>query len=108
MRKRLLILGVLAVVGAAAVRVWLKSYSVEIVNLVVMEAVISKAPEDYPKEKIAARFRDCLARQRTPERRKIYLERLQRISHLLEKAAALTSEEIDAVLRELSSDEAPC
>lgn len=108
MRKRLLILGALAGLAAVTVQVWLRSYTVEIVNLVVMETVISKAPEDYPKSKIAARFRECLAKQRTPEQRQAYLERLQRISHLLEKAVVLSREEIEAVLRALSSDQAPC
>ena len=60
MKKRTLItLGVIVLAVLAALS-WLRSYQLELIHIVVTNAVVQKAPADYPEERIRLGFEQAL------------------------------------------------
>lgn len=101
MRRRMLIaMAVVLALGLAALFA-LRQYSVEIVNAVVANAVVQKAPQGYPVEQIQEAFGASLRKARQSGTEDRYLTRLERLSQRLEKVQRLESEEVDELLQGL-------
>ena len=102
MKKRTLItLGVIVLAGLAALS-WLRSYQLELIHIVVTNAVVQKAPADYPEERIRLGFEQAL-NQVGHTGRETYLERLLLLSQRLEKLQELSTGEIDTLLEALAA-----
>lgn len=104
MKSRTLVLvGVILLTGIAALT-YLKSYSLQLVHAVVVNAVIQKAPEEYDRSRIEEVFERRLKNAlNSQEEKRQYLERLKRIFHRLEKRQRLETYELDAILQSLES-----
>ena len=98
-RRIVFVVVVLAVLGFLT-RSVLKSYSLELVHIVVVKAVAQKAPDNYPRVKVYQTFSRCLeaAQKKNPEP---YLQKLYTLSHGLEKVQLLEEGEVDTILRDL-------
>jgi hypothetical protein len=83
----------------------LKSYTVEIVHSVVVNALVQKAPEGYDQEKIRRVFNNALARAEKEDSKEIYLKEIQRVFHSLEKRQYLEPEEMDGLLAGFNKEE---
>jgi hypothetical protein len=83
----------------------LKSYTVEIVHAVVVNALVQKAPEGYDLEKIRRVFNNALARAENEGARESYLKEMQRIFHSLEKRQYLEPDEMDRLLAGFNKEE---
>ena len=101
MLRRLALLTAVLVVLAIVTRFTLKSYSLELVHIVVLNALTQKAPEDYPKQRILKRFSGCLEEVRASGSQEPYLQQLMTISHHLEKVQYLDASEVEHLLSEL-------
>ncbi len=79
----------------------LRYYEVALVHTIVLNAVIQKAPEGYPRQKISQAF--AAARQRAEEdnREEAYLEELFSFSRRLEKIQLLSRDELEELLNEV-------
>jgi hypothetical protein len=101
MRKRLLIiLAVLVVLGITALVV-LRSHAVEIVNAVVLHAVIQKAPDDYPADRIREAFDSSLQAAQQNGTTDQYLDHLKALSQRIEKVQRLDGEAVDKMIEQL-------
>ena len=103
-RKLLAVFGVILLAGVLFLLV-LKSYTVEIVHLVVVNAVVQKAPDGYDQAKIEKVFNDALVRADQGGSRDRYLVELQEIFRSLEKRQYLEPEEMDGLLAQLNMKE---
>ncbi len=76
----------------------LRYYEVALVHTIVLNAVIQKAPEGYPRQEISQAF--AAARQRAEEdnRERAYLEELFSFSRRLEKIQLLSRNELEELL----------
>ncbi len=83
----------------------LKSYSVEIVHAVVVNALVQKAPEGYDLEKIRRVFNNALVRAENENTRESYLRDIQKVFHSLEKRQYLEPEEMDGLLAGFKTEE---
>ncbi len=101
MRKRLLIM--LAVITALGITglVLLRSHAVEIVNAVVENAVIQKAPDGYPTDRIREAFDSSLRTAQQDGTTQQHLDQLKALSHRVEKVQRLDSEEVDEMIERL-------
>jgi hypothetical protein len=102
-KRTYIILGVLALLGVISLLV-LRSYSLEIVQSVVMNAVIQKAPADFSKERIRQTFARSYFAAVGEGRKSDYLEKLSALSHRLEKIQELETEEVETILENLSKE----
>jgi hypothetical protein len=101
MRKRLLIvIGLIGLIGILAL-LTLKQYSAEIVHAVVVNAVIQKAPEDFPQTRIEEVFDRRFAKARKDGEVSAYYEELLVVSHRLEKLQRLERKEVIDLLSEI-------
>ena len=107
MRPRTFItLGVVAVLGVVSL-MWLRGHSVELVQAVVLNAMLEKLPEDYPGEQVRTVFAETHRRAIADEREDDYLKALILVSQRLEKRHSLTSAEVDDALQLLSVSRPP-
>ena len=96
----LLVVAGLGMVGA----VWLlNSYKIDLVHRIVVNALIQKAPPDYPGDHIAGVFETARREAAGSLREQEYLEELLRLSQRLEKVQALTWGQVEEILEGLSS-----
>jgi ribosome maturation protein Sdo1 len=101
MRRRMIVaMAVIGLAGLAALTV-LRQYSTEIVNAVVANAVVQKAPDGYPAQRIRQAFEQALEQARRSGRKAEYLGELERLSQRLEKVQILEANEIDDMLEGL-------
>ncbi|UCF39128.1 MAG: hypothetical protein JSU96_09940 [Acidobacteriota bacterium] len=102
MRKKLYwLLGVLLVLAAGSL-ILMKLYSTELVHVVVVNAVVQKAPSGYPVEKVRRVFDESLIKAQNEGREEDYLEKLKVISQRLEKVQHMEAFEVDELLNELA------
>jgi len=97
------VLAMIAVLGFLT-RFALKSNSLELVHVVVVNAVAQKAPDDYPRHRVYQAFSDCLEQVEERQDQDQYLQHLQTLSHSLEKVQYLESVEVDSLLEDLLCD----
>lgn len=101
MRRRMLIGMALVVALGLAALIGLRHYSVEIVNAVVADAMVQKAPEGYPAQKIQKAFAQKLQQVEQSGAKDQYLVQLERMSQRLEKVQWLEADEVDQLLEGL-------
>ena len=102
MRKRLLIvMGIVVVLGIGALLI-LRSQALEIVHAVVENAVIQKAPEGYPADRIRDAFESSLRTAQRDGTTQQYLEKLKVLSHRIEKVQRLERAELDELITDLN------
>lgn len=101
MRRRMLIAMALILILGLAALVVLHHYSVEIVNAVVANAVVQKAPEGYPVRRIRETFAERLNQAERRGTQEQYLFELERLSQRLEKVQWLEADEVDQLLEQL-------
>ena len=101
MRKRLLVILALVVVLGMAALLVLRRHAVEIVHAVVENAIIQKAPAEYPPETIRGAFTASLRAAQKNGTTRQYLERLEQISQRIEKVQRLDKSDVDELLDDL-------
>ena len=100
MRRLIFLLFIVVVLGILT-RFRLKSYSLELVHIVVVNAVAQKAPYNYPKSKVYRTFSACLEQVKKKDNKDHYMQQLLTLSHRLEKVQYLEEEEVDDLLENL-------
>jgi hypothetical protein len=99
-KRTYIILGILALLAVVSLLA-LKSYSLEIVHSVVMNAVIQKSPPDFSEKRIRQTFARSYADAVAKDRKSEYLDKLSALSHRLEKVQELEFEEVETILDNL-------
>ena len=79
----------------------LRYYEVDLVHTVVLNAVIQKAPEGYPRQEISQAFAAARRRAEEDNRKTAYLEELFSFSRRLEKLQLLSRDELEELLDEV-------
>ncbi len=79
----------------------LRYYEVALVHTIVLNAVIQKAPEGYPRQKISQAFAAARRRAEEDNREEAYLEELFSFSRRLEKIQLLSRNELEELLGEV-------
>ena len=79
----------------------LRYYEVDLVHTIVLNAVIQKAPEGYPRQEISQAFAAARRRAEEDNRKTAYLEELFSFSRRLEKIQLLSRAELEELLREV-------
>ena len=89
-------------IGAGAL-FFLDSYRVELIHSIVANAVIQKAPQEYPQNKIREVFDEALHESRRLGREEVHLARLLKLSQRLEKIQSLSAGQIEELLASLTA-----
>ncbi len=105
LRKRLAMVLAFGLLLAAGAVVYLRLHALEIINAVVLNAVIQRLPESYPPDTVREAFRNRMRSADTPEKRALYLEQLKELSLQIEKVQYLDSDEVDEILRRIRSSD---
>lgn len=105
LRKRLALVLAFGLLVATGAFVYLKLHALEIIDAVVLNAMIQRLPEDYPQETVRETFRSRLRSADTPEKRAHYLEQLKELSLQIEKVQYLDADEVDEILRRIRSSD---
>ncbi len=79
----------------------LRYYEVDLVHTIVLNAVIQKAPEWYPRQEISQAFAAARRRAEEDNREEAYLEELFSFSRRLEKIQLLRKDELEELLGEV-------
>lgn len=95
----ILVLGIGLIVG-------LNEYKLGLIQVIVENAVIQKAPTSYPQHRIRQAFDENFRKAREIAREEMYLDRLLRVSQRLEKIQRLEASQVDQLLVELDPDRA--
>ena len=100
-KKSTIIILVILLSIVACSMLLLRYYEVDLVHTVVLNTVIQKAPEGYPRQEISQAF--AAARQRAEEDHQegAYLEELFAFSRRLEKIQLLSRDELEELLNEV-------
>jgi cell shape-determining protein MreC len=105
MKKSVLIIVALMLLIFVGSMLLLRFYRLDLVQTVVVNAVIQKAPENYPGQRVQEVFQAARRRAEGENQEQAYLERLLRISQRLEKIQQLGSSDLDELLESLDPDE---
>lgn len=100
-KSTLLIMAMLLAVFLASM-LFLRSYKLYIVQTVVVDAVIQRAPEDYPRHRIEETFQNARLQAGLEKREQAYLERLLRLSQRLEKVQHIREQDLNDLLESMS------
>ena len=76
-------------------------YEVDLVHTIVLNAVIQKAPQGYPRQEISQAFAAARRRAEQDNREEAYLEELFSFSRRLEKIQLLSRDELEELLDEV-------
>ena len=77
----------------------LRSYRLDLVHTVVLEGVLERAPEDYPRQPIIDTFENARRQALETDRTEAYLEQLFTISRRLEKVQYVDDEQVAQMLQ---------
>ncbi len=77
----------------------LRYYEVDLVHTIVLNAVIQKAPQGYPRQQISQAFAAARRRAAQDNREEAYLEELFSFSRRLEKIQLLSRAELEELLK---------
>lgn len=102
MKKTTIITFALLLGFFAACFLVLRTYKLDLVQTIVVNAVTQKAPPSYPERRIHRAFSKAREQARRRKRKGPYLEQLLRISQRLEKVQALNEKDLQQLLEELS------
>ena len=76
-------------------------YELDLLHAVVVNAVIQKAPEGYPEQRIAQIFSAARRRAERENRREAYMELLFLLSQQLEKLQRLSVDDLEELLEKV-------
>jgi hypothetical protein len=93
----LALIAFIVMVGSA---VALRMYRLDLIETVVENALIQKAPESTPEHRVREEFRQARARAQTEGEEEAYLALLLRKSQRLEKVQYLTEAEMAQIIEE--------
>lgn len=102
-KSTIIILVILLSIFAGAMLL-LRYYEVDLVHNVVLNAVIQKAPEGYPRQEILQAFATARRKAEEDNREEAYLEELFTLSQRLEKIQLLSRDELEELLNEAGAD----
>lgn len=102
-KRTYILAGLIALFGIASLAL-LRYYSNDIIHAVVVNAVIQKAPEDYPESEIRTVFNQRFARAQERGEVQRYMDLIKELSHHLEKTQRLEKEEVDRLLESVAKD----
>ncbi len=105
MRKSVLIIISLLLLILVGAMLLLRSYRLDLIQNVVVTALIQKAPENYSRQEIKRSFQSALGRAESRGREQAYLEQLLQVSQRLEKVQQLGKAEIDQLLESIDPAE---
>ena len=77
----------------------LRYYELDLVHTIVLNAVIQKAPQGYPRQEISQAFAAARRRAEQDNREEAYLEELFSFSRRLEKIQLLSRDELEELLK---------
>ncbi len=97
-RSTIIILGILFSIFAGSMLL-LRYYEVDLVQTIVLNAVIQKAPQGYPRQQISQAFAAARRRAAQDNREEAYLEELFSFSRRLEKIQLLSRDELEEWLK---------
>ena len=80
----------------------LRSYRLDLVHTVVLEGLLERVPEEYPRQPIIDAFENARRQARETDRTEVYLEQLFRISRRLEKVQHVDDEQVAQMLQILA------
>ncbi len=102
MKKRtLLILTPMLLAGGVALGL-LRIYEVDLIQMIVVNAVLQKAPAGFPGERIRSEFDQALREAKTAGSEAAYLTELLDLSRRLEKVQELSWEQVEDILTKLA------
>lgn len=97
-RKRSLIVILVLFAVAISALAALQHYKLPLIHVIVVNAIIQKAPPDYPEADIHQVFQEVLLKAQRNEREDEYVASMLRLSQRLEKIQKLSSNEVDSLL----------
>ena len=77
----------------------LRSYRLDLVHTVVLQGLLERAPEEYPRQSIVEAFESARSQALETDRTEVYLEQLFRISRRLEKVQYVDEAQIAQMLQ---------
>ncbi len=95
----ILVLGIGLILG-------LHRYKLALIQMIVENAVVQKAPTGYPQGQIRQVFDENYRKALRMEQEDLYLDRLLRVSQRLEKVQSLESNQVDEILLDLDPGQA--
>ncbi|MCZ6876939.1 MAG: hypothetical protein O7G29_02230 [Acidobacteria bacterium] len=99
MKKSTIIILVTLLSISAGSMLLLRYYEVDLVHTIVLNAVIQKAPQGYPRQQISQAFAAARRRAAQDNREEAYLEELFSFSRRLEKIQLLSWAELEELLK---------
>ncbi len=97
-KSTIIILVTLLSISAGSVLL-LRYHEVDLVHTIVLNAVIQKAPQGYPRQQISQAFAAARRRAAQDNREEAYLEELFSFSRRLEKIQLLSRDELEELLK---------
>ena len=97
-KSTIIILVTLLSISAGSILL-LRYYEVDLVHTIVLNAVIQKAPQGYPRQEISQAFAAARRRAEQDNREEAYLEELFSFSQRLEKIQLLSRAELEELLK---------
>jgi hypothetical protein len=101
-----MVLASLGILGMACLLL-LNRYKTDMIHVTILNAVLQKAPRDYPEQRIRHRFTSVFEEARRSGNVEAYLKRLLALAQRLEKIQHLEAAEVDALLENLDRDPEP-
>jgi gamma-glutamyl phosphate reductase len=101
MKKTTILAGAVILVLGIGLMLGLSKYKLPLIHSIVQNAVVQKAPPNYPQARIRQAFEQNLQKARQMDREDVYLDRLLKASQRLEKIQSLDSKQVDELLMEL-------
>ncbi len=103
-KSTIIVLGILLLILAGSMLL-LRNYEVDLVQSIVLHAVIQKAPQGYPRQQRSQAFAAARRRAEQDNREEAYLEQLFAFSRRLEKVQSLSRGELEELLDEVREQE---
>ena len=98
MRKTTVIVAAGLILTLVVLLAVFRLYTLELIHTVVLNAVIQKAPREYPEQKIREGFARARDRATQRDQEKQYLAQLLTVSQRLEKVQQLSTHELEQLL----------
>jgi len=106
MKRTTIVAAAVILVLGIGLMLGLNRYKLALIQTIVENAVVQKAPTNYPQAQIRRVFDENLRKARQMEREDLYLDRLLKASQRLEKIQRLESNQVDELLLDLAPEQA--
>lgn len=101
MKKSTIVAAAVIVILGIGLIVGLNQYKLGLIQVIVENAVLQKAPTSYPQDRIRQAFDENFRKARQTGREDLYLDRLLKASQRLEKIQRLEASQVDELLADL-------